>query len=142
MATDEARTFQVAATGDGIRQAVDAFTQFTSGGTLTQEEVWKVQVALGEWLTNVVEHGYDGQPGGVIDVRYCLTGSDLEVSVTDDGRAFDPLTVPPPDTSAPIEDRKPGGLGIYFIRTLVDRVDYYRSGGRNTLVLAKRISSQ
>jgi serine/threonine-protein kinase RsbW len=140
MATDETRTLRVAATGDGILLAVEAFTQFTSACALTRDDVWKIEVALHEWLTNIVEHGNDGAPGGTIDVQYRLTAGDLEIAVTDDGPAFDPWTLPPPDTAAPIEDRKPGGLGIYFIRQLMDRVAHDRTDGHNTLVFAKRVA--
>jgi anti-sigma regulatory factor (Ser/Thr protein kinase) len=53
------------------------------------------------------------------------------LSVEDDGRPFDPLSQPEPDTTLTLEDRKVGGLGIHFARRLVREITYRWSGGRN-----------
>jgi serine/threonine-protein kinase RsbW len=62
------------------------------------------------------------------------------VEVEDDGRPFDPLLVPPPDLTLPLERRPIGGLGIHLIRSLMDEVAYARHDGRNVLKMAKRLA--
>jgi anti-sigma regulatory factor (Ser/Thr protein kinase) len=142
MATTGSKTHRVAATAEGVRVAAGALTRFAKAGRVAPDDAWPVQLALSEWLTNIVEHAYRERRAGVIDVSYMLEDGALAVTVTDDGPAFDPLSLPPPDTDEPIEDREPGGLGVHFIRQLMDHVEYRRADGRNTLVFTKKVDSR
>ena len=63
------------------------------------------------------------------------------VEVEDDGRAFNPLDLPPVDTTVPLEQRPVGGLGVHMIRQLMDSVEYRRADGRNILTLTRRAVS-
>jgi anti-sigma regulatory factor (Ser/Thr protein kinase) len=59
--------------------------------------------------------------------------------VDDDGRPFDPLSVPPPDLEKPIAERMVGGLGIHFIRNIMTEVSYSRAAGHNRLMLKRSL---
>jgi anti-sigma regulatory factor (Ser/Thr protein kinase) len=63
----------------------------------------------------------------------------LSLEVTDRGAAFDPLQAAAPDTSAGLDDRRPGGLGIMLVRTLMDAVRYERRGAHNHLTMIWRL---
>jgi anti-sigma regulatory factor (Ser/Thr protein kinase) len=104
-----------------------------------EESVHGLDVALDELLTNIVNYGYrDGNPHEIlIDVSI---GADvLTIELQDDGMPFDPLSVPEPDLSADLEHRHVGGLGMHFVRSLLDSVAYKRSNGWNVLTLEKRL---
>jgi serine/threonine-protein kinase RsbW len=58
--------------------------------------------------------------------------------VIDDAKAFDPLTAKEPDITASLEDRPIGGLGMFFVKTLMDEVRYKREADRNHLYFSKR----
>ncbi len=62
--------------------------------------------------------------------------------ISDDGVAFDPLKVPPPDLTADLESRPIGGLGVHFVKTLMDEVAYRREGDRNVLTMRKRFGDE
>jgi anti-sigma regulatory factor (Ser/Thr protein kinase) len=62
----------------------------------------------------------------------------VEVTVADDGPAFDPLARPDPVVTEPLERRQPGGLGIALVKALMDEVRYERTT-RNVLTMRKRI---
>lgn len=94
-------------------------------------------LALDELLTNVICYGYEDSALHEISVTLRAEGGRLTVQVEDDGRAFDPRQAPPPDLTAPIEDRRIGGLGVHIARTVVDSLDYERRGNINRVVLAK-----
>jgi serine/threonine-protein kinase RsbW len=64
------------------------------------------------------------------------------VTVTDDGHPFNPLDLPEPDTSLPMEDRPIGGLGIHLLRKMSDRMEYERRDGKNQVTLRKSLGSQ
>lgn len=97
-------------------------------------------LCLDELLTNVVMHSGLGQSAR-ISVAYALGPDRVAAEILDSGPEFDPLSLPTPDTDAPLEDRSPGGLGIHFLRTLMDEVRYERVDSRNRLRFAKRIAA-
>ncbi len=100
-----------------------------------------VNVVLDEAVSNAINHGYEAGARGEIVVRLRCRPDGVLVEVEDDGRAFDPLQVPPPDLTLPLEQRPIGGLGIHLIRNLMDEVSYARVRGRNVLKMAKHLAS-
>lgn len=83
-----------------------------------------VNLILDELITNVIEHGYRDQPTCHIDVEATLADGAVMVRVTDQAPPFDPLQSRPPDTSADIDQRHIGGLGVLFARRLADELSY------------------
>jgi anti-sigma regulatory factor (Ser/Thr protein kinase) len=98
-------------------------------------------LALEEHITNVLNYAYEDSAVHEIVVRLSCPAGALQIEVEDDGRAFNPLEVPSPDTSIPLEDRPLGGLGIHLIRRFMDRLEYRRQGGRNVLRMTKRLEA-
>jgi anti-sigma regulatory factor (Ser/Thr protein kinase) len=96
-----------------------------------------MNLALEEAVSNVIGYGFDEGDTPVIKIRLAHEPGCLTASLEDNGRAFDPLQAPLPDTTTPLEQRQIGGLGITLIRKLMDEVRYSREGSRNVLVLRK-----
>jgi len=132
-------TLTVPSTLDGVREAVDAADGWCARGGVPDAIRRRVLTALDEVVSNVVRHGHSDRPG-TIDVAFGGDGTIVLVGVADSGPPFDPLSMPPPDTSAPLDARKAGGLGIALVRALADDVRYERRDGRNRLSMSWRIS--
>jgi anti-sigma regulatory factor (Ser/Thr protein kinase) len=49
-------------------------------------------------------------------------------------------STPKPDPGADIEGRPIGGLGVHIVRSMMDELEYRREGGRNILIMRKRLS--
>jgi serine/threonine-protein kinase RsbW len=96
-----------------------------------------LRVALDEVIANIVEHGGAKE----IRVRLGLHDGLLEAIIEDDGTPFDPRTAPPPDLGGPLAERRIGGLGLHFVRNLIDEVDYSSAAGVNRLVLRQRLTT-
>ena len=96
-----------------------------------------INLGLEEVTSNIIKYGYDDDRERWIEIALDLTASELQITVTDDGREFNPLNHPDPDPTRPIDDREPGGLGVYFYRRLFDEVQYQRHAQRNILILRK-----
>lgn len=129
----------VAATPAGIAVAADTLSQFWVEAGFDPEVAWAVQVVLDEVLSNIVRHGTRQGPAPLIDVTFAAIEGGLEVTVVDDGPEFDPLQLPEPDLTSPLEERRIGGLGVHLVRQLMDSVDYVRRDGRNWLVITRRV---
>lgn len=130
----------VPASVSGIQQVGSEFAAFAKSHGLPADAIWRVQVALDEVLSNVLRHGSAGGRVGPIGVDLDLEGPSIEIVVTDDAPAFNPLEAPAPDTSVRLDDRPLGGLGIALVRALVDEVTYERRQGRNRLTLRKTLA--
>jgi serine/threonine-protein kinase RsbW len=106
-----------------------------------QATIFKVQLVVDEACTNIINYAYSGGPGTLI-LALELVGEDIVITIRDRGKPFDPTSMPPADISSGVEQRKIGGLGIHFMRTLMDSVNYsFDPGEGNTLIMRKKIAS-
>jgi serine/threonine-protein kinase RsbW len=101
--------------------------------------IYAVQLSVDEACTNIIEHGYFNKTWGKIVIRCILLDEKFIVNIMDWGESFDPTTIPKPDTKSGLNERKAGGLGIYFMREYMDEVSYVRLDGMNLLAIAKYI---
>ena len=115
----------VASDLENLAQIAEFVTDAALRLGLDEKQAFEVQMATDEACANVVEHAYG--PGGVgeILIRCEVEGGDFVVTICDHGRSFDPDQVPEPDLTCPLEGRQIGGLGLFFMRKLMDRVDFY-----------------
>lgn len=123
-----------------VARANAAFTAFAEANTVPAPIRRSLNVALDELLQNTIAHGFAGRQGGAMTIAVELGTDRLTVTLTDNGRPFNPLVTAAPDTARSIEERPVGGLGIHLVRQLMDEVHYHRRGGRNVVVLVKRLS--
>jgi serine/threonine-protein kinase RsbW len=98
------------------------------------EAVYATQLALEEVISNVIRHGYEKDPGDhSIAIHVMLDDDGVHLEFVDDGRAFDPLSVPEVDFDLPLADRRVGGLGVHLLRTMSKGLTYERKAGHNYL---------
>ena len=103
-----------------------------------QEATLDVVQAVDECVTNIIEHGYGGRHGA-IEIEIDRVGENLAIVLRDHAPVFDPTEVPPPDLTLPLEEREPGGLGIYLTRHMVDHMQHrVLPDGGNELTLLKQ----
>jgi serine/threonine-protein kinase RsbW len=106
---------------------------------LDDDQTFALQMAVDEACANVIEHAYGGQTNGTISIHCQTLNDDVVVTIHDQGRPFDPQSVPRPDITAPLEKRQNGGLGLYLMEKLMDSVVWeFDAEKGNTLTLRKR----
>lgn len=95
----------------------------------------EIELAVEEALVNIFNYAYpDGE--GQVEMQCALKeGKKLVIEIRDKGIPFDGLSRPDPDTTADIENREIGGLGIFFIKKMADEVRYSRNGDMNVLTI-------
>jgi anti-sigma regulatory factor (Ser/Thr protein kinase) len=98
-----------------------------------------MNLCLDEILNNTISHGYADNDRHTIHVELSIEDGMFVASVKDDAHPFDPRQFPAPDVAGGLHTRKLGGLGIHFVTSLMDAVDYTPSGGHNHLTLRKKI---
>ncbi len=106
---------------------------------LDDRGIYAIHMAVDEACTNIIEHAYGGEGRGEIHLTCAAKKDGLQVIIYDQGAAFDPNQVPELDTQAPLQAREPGGMGLFFIRNLVDQAEFKFGTSRgNQLILFKR----
>ena len=113
--------------------------EFWSAAALPAEESLPFELALEEVFMNVVMHA---APAGAarVEVALQLAGGSLAMTIADDAPPFDPLSLPPPDVTAKLDERRIGGQGVHLVRQMMDTVEYRREETRNTLTLSRKVS--
>lgn len=106
------------------------------------DDLFHIELACDEACTNVIEHSYGAENKGDIRVAWEYDDLSFTITISDDGLPFQPSDIAVPVIPSDREDLdhlKVGGLGIYFMRKLMDEVSF-ESGetSGNILVMVKR----
>ncbi|WP_168735325.1 ATP-binding protein [Pseudothauera rhizosphaerae] len=120
-----------------IPALADAFAEWAEEAGVAAGTVFQVNLALEELITNVILHGLGPGAPGRISLRVRRQDDVLEMELRDDAPPFDPFQLPPPVLTQGIEEREVGGLGVHFVRTLMDEWHYAREDGHNLVRLRK-----
>jgi serine/threonine-protein kinase RsbW len=94
---------------------------------------YHLNLVLTEATTNAIKHATQITPKDTVRITIYIHDNELNIKVYDHGQGFDLETVPLPDFDHP----KEGGMGLYFIRTLMDSVSYTKQAGCNVLEIKK-----
>lgn len=119
-----------------VSRAVDEFNQ---AHRLPLKTANAVSLALDEIITNIISYGYEDQENHFIGIRISLQDEQVLIEVEDDGREFNPLTIPEADTESSIEERPIGGLGVHLVRNLMDELKYTYQNKKNCLLMKKKL---
>ena len=101
------------------------------------EKISEIELAIEEVLVNIYNYAYkDNGLDGTVEITCELDNTQsFVIQIIDSGVPFDILAVKEPDVTAKIDDRQIGGLGILFVKRLMDDVRYRRETGKNILTL-------
>jgi len=102
--------------------------------------IYDMNIAVEEACTNIIQYGYLPDEEGAIEVL-CKLLEDHKVAVLikDNGKPFDQTQSVQPDTTSSLEDRKPGGLGRFFMSELVDEIYYECKEGYEIITMIKHL---
>ncbi|ERN52629.1 anti-sigma B factor RsbW [Alkalihalophilus marmarensis] len=97
----------------------------------TYDDIEDIKIAVAEACTNVVNHAYEDE--GLISASFVLHEDRMEIVIADRGQSFDinglRERLGPVDSTKPVGDLKEGGLGLFLINTLMDKVEINDESG-------------
>lgn len=98
-----------------------------------------IAIAVEEAFVNIVSYGYDAHVAeAVIELRcHLFPAGFLQITILDQGKPYDVSVVPSVSVHACLEQRTIGGLGLFFIKKMMDEVTYCRQESTNVLILKK-----
>jgi len=110
---------------------------------LSEDHVFAFKLSVDELCTNIIQYGYEGREPGMLSLSFDVDDEWARLVIRDDGMYFSPEQAQSPDIEASWEEREVGGLGIFFVKELMDNVTYNRNEENvNQFILEKRIKSK
>ena len=122
-----------------IERLANAVMQFGRKNNFSDKVIFEINLALEEVVNNIISYAYRDKNEHQINIHMELEGHELVLKVEDDGIPFNPLEVTEPDIKKPLEERQPGGLGLFFVRKLIDTLEYRRDKDKNIFIIRKKI---
>ena len=123
---------------DELKNIVAFTDAFFAGNDVDQSLRYIVDLCVEELFVNMIT--YDTETDANILIEMSPHEHGVEVSLTDfDVERFDPRDAPDVDVDAPLEQRTPGGLGLYLVLKMVDSIHYeYRNRNSKITFIADR----
>ena len=144
MRTSAVKSLILPARIENLHGCIDFVAACAAGQGFGKRRISEIRLALEEVLVNIINYAYSDRPEtGDIEIACRRTGENaLEIEIIDSGAPFDMLASKEPDTEAEIPDRQIGGLGIFFVKQIMNGIRYAREGGRNKLTLTAESAGQ
>jgi serine/threonine-protein kinase RsbW len=117
-------------------------TRVVSESAFSARDRKLIIVAVDEAVTNIMEHAYDNDLEGELDIELILEydATRFEVIIRDSGKEFDLRSLQVPDVREHVKNGSRHGLGIFLIRQIMDEINYnFVQGVRNELQLIKYV---
>ena len=138
---DDNHVLKIAGRYDHIIQVCEFISAGAEQAGLDDDTIFKIELACDEACTNIIEHAYGAEDVGEITAVWAVAPHSFTITLHDNGRSFDPDKVKVPATMtmpADPNELKIGGLGLHFMRNLMDEIHYqFDEKQGNTLIMVK-----
>jgi anti-sigma regulatory factor (Ser/Thr protein kinase) len=100
----------------------------------------QILISAEEIYVNIAHYAYGGEPGeAVVQIEISGEPKTCTLKFADKGMKYNPLEKEDPDTTLSADERQIGGLGIFMVKNMMDRVDYEYKDGSNILTMSKKL---
>jgi anti-sigma regulatory factor (Ser/Thr protein kinase) len=122
-----------------MNKVTDFVDQFGAAHHLPQNITNDLNLCLDEILNNTISYGYEDKEPRSILVTLSLSGDLMTAEIQDDGKPYNPWKTTSSVPTGDLQSRRIGGLGVHFVKALVDEVDYARVGQYNVVKIMKKL---
>lgn len=117
----------------------DTIVEFLKQHGIGEGSVSRIELSVYEAVVNIVEHSSHDSKNDTIHVECAVQDAEVVITISHYGEKFDITKAELPDIEKHYKSGKMRGLGIYFIMTLMDKVEYFHEASQNTLTMKKKI---
>ncbi|MCK5099565.1 MAG: ATP-binding protein, partial [Desulfobacteraceae bacterium] len=100
-----------------------------------ENKLLKIDLLIEEIVVNIVKYGCKGIENSAIDIMIDILEDHVILEISDNGVAFNPLKQEDPDVAAGLDNRRPGGLGIFLVKQIAKKIQYMRCDNKNIIRL-------
>jgi len=128
---------RMASRRDAVGPTVERIIEAVEDAGLDSDQKLDLAVALAEALSNAAVHGNRLHPRSRVNVTVYVTPRErTTIEVKDSGRGFDVSGLSDPTDGERI--LAPSGRGVFLMRKLVDKVEFFPPGNRVSLTVEAR----
>ena len=110
---------------------------------MSDMEVAKLEMAVDEACSNVMEHAYGSDSTKEVSIRALVDEKSVQIEVIDTGKGFDPSAVEQLKLEQLVSAKRTGGLGMRLMKSFMDEVHYeIVPGVKNELRMVKRLKQR
>ena len=109
---------------------------------LNMELQMNLNLVMEEMVSNVIFYAYPEGEDAEIELLAKSDGKELTFVLSDQGKEFDPTAKEYANPDINPADREIGGMGIFIVKNIMNKVTYQRLEGRNLLTMTKGIEDQ
>ncbi len=135
---DKTSSFSLRADLAELKVLAENIEKFGELNEIPGKALFEVNLVLDELFTNLVSYGCFSDSHN-FDIMLLIEDGVMFIEIKDDGKPFNPLETPEPEIQCDCDERKIGGLGIHFMRKMMDDIEYSWNNGKNRLKLTKNI---
>lgn len=137
-ASPKVMTKRILSQTDHLSEVRDFISAAAGEFGFSEEDIANISLAVDEACTNIIKHAYQNAPDKEIEITVIRSKGNFEVRIVDYGKKFDPTEIRPPDLRQNLAQHRRGGLGVYLMKRLMDKVEYsFQPGKQNEVRLVK-----
>jgi serine/threonine-protein kinase RsbW len=139
LVTNNENSITVSASTENLSQIRAFVAEQASRNGLSDKMIDEIRLAVDEAFTNIVKHAYDFDSNKHVSLKTGMDSATFWISICDQGKPYDPGTYTEPDIAQRIKEGKRGGVGVYLIKKLMDKVEYRSFEHKNEIKLIKNL---
>ena len=128
---------EIAPDMESLSAKIEEVGLFLSQNQVPSDASYAIQLALEELVTNAFKYGFSHRAPLPVSIRLEIGETHVEMILSDAGDPFNPFDQTAPELDLPAEERPIGGLGLHFVKNMMDECHYHREGHQNILHLHK-----
>lgn len=123
-----------------IERLATSVAEFGARNDLASEVIYDIRLVLEEIVSNIIHYAYEDNYERQIYIHLHLENEILTLEIKDDGKFFNLLEFNSTNIEKSPDERDTGGMGIYLVKKLMDKIEYKREDDKNILLLKKYVS--
>ncbi len=129
---------KVKANQSTLNTVLDGIHDFLSSKGCPEDLKTLITIAAEEIYVNIARYAYgDAEGEAEVEMDIKPNTNCYRITFRDKGKPFNPLEQKEPDFNLALEEKPIGGLGIFMVREMMDKVEYEYIDGHNVLTMEK-----
>ena len=124
----------VALAVDALATIEPGIGRFLAGASVDGHAAYVATLVIEEIMRNLIVHTPPYARDETATVTITVAANNVTVVIEDHRPSFDPFAAPELDVTAPLEQRRAGGMGLHLVRTMTDELTYEAGVDRNRLI--------
>ncbi len=120
---------------ENLNNILDVINSAGEKANLSKKKLYQLRLISEEILVNIINYAYPDTEGDIF-LKYEISEKKIDLLIKNKGIKFNPLEKELPDVNADLKDREAGGLGIFLVTQISNKVEYRYENSENILLIS------